>query len=280
MMRIGSLNRRQVLRGLAACGAVVCSPGVAAVVDSKSGDDDYLDLFDGRTLSGWHTNRQRSVHGTGGRWSVEDGVLVGEQDPPGSGNGGVLVTDRKFADFELLIEMKPDWGPDSGVFLRCAEDGSALQMYVDYHENGNVGHLAGEGRVRCPMKPFKIHGHFDDDQELINLTTSPDERAPDWGTEIYESSCDPQDWLAAWRVGEWNTARIRCVGADSKLTTWINGLQVCQFDAAKTGHKLFDREQVRRELGREGAIGLQVHGGKAWPAGAKCRWRNIRIKPL
>ena len=45
---------------------------------------------------------------------VPDAAIVGEQDPPASGNGGILLTDRKFGDFELLLEMNPDWGIDSG----------------------------------------------------------------------------------------------------------------------------------------------------------------------
>ena len=69
-------------------------------------------LFDGKSLKGWHKPPKRIAHGTGGHWIVENGILVGEQDPPGSGNGGLLLTDQKFGDFELQIEMRPDWRPD------------------------------------------------------------------------------------------------------------------------------------------------------------------------
>jgi len=51
----------------------------------------------------------RIFHGAGGRWQVEDGVLTGEQYPPGSGNGGILMTDQKYGDFELTIDLKPDY---------------------------------------------------------------------------------------------------------------------------------------------------------------------------
>src|SRR6476661_8661144 len=90
--------------------------------------DGWTELFDGKSLKGWHKNPERIGHGTGGNWQVEDGAIAGEQDPPGSGNGGVLLTDRKFGDFELLIDLKPDWGICSGLFVRANDRGQGLQM--------------------------------------------------------------------------------------------------------------------------------------------------------
>ncbi|MHC4995557.1 MAG: 3-keto-disaccharide hydrolase [Planctomycetota bacterium] len=273
-------TRRTALQTIAA--TTVLSP-LARTEGATDVEPGYTPLFDGRSLDGWHTNAVKSAHGTGGRWGVEGGALVGEQEPPGSGNGGVLLTDRRFADFDLRLELKPDWGPDTGVFFRCAEDGSSLQMYVDYHENGNVGHLAGEGRARCPMKPFKLHAQLDDNGRPRGFTTSDDDRLPGWAdsvADIYENSCQPKDFLNAWRFNEWNTARILCVGEDPRITTWVNGVKICEFDSATTQHKLFDKDKIRRVLGRSGHIGLQVHGGKGWPKGARCRWRNIRIKEV
>ena len=76
-------------------------------------------LFDGNTLTGWHTNPTPIEHGTGGHWQVDRGTLTGEQDPPGSGYGGILLTDSLFADFEVQVDIKPDWGVDTGLLLRC-----------------------------------------------------------------------------------------------------------------------------------------------------------------
>jgi hypothetical protein len=36
---------------------------------------------------------------------------------------------------------------------------------------------------------------------------------------------------------------------------------------------------VLKQLGPEGSIAVQVHGGKSWPTGAKCRWKNVKIRP-
>src|SRR5437660_1354991 len=103
------------------------TPAAAADKDK----DGFRSLFDGTTLDGWHKNPERIGHGTGGDWSVEEGAIMGQQDPPGSGNGGILLTDDVFGDFELLIDLKPDWGVCSGLFLRSTERGQCLQMMVD-----------------------------------------------------------------------------------------------------------------------------------------------------
>jgi hypothetical protein len=68
----------------------------------------YDAVFDGQTLKGWHVSAQTghsraSQHQTGGRWVVEEGAIVGSQDIPG--NGGILITDELFGDFEVVLKM-------------------------------------------------------------------------------------------------------------------------------------------------------------------------------
>jgi hypothetical protein len=246
--------------------------------DPPADADGWIALFNGKDLSGWHTNPEKIVHGTGGRWSVEPGgVLAGEQDPPGSGNGGILLTDRKFGDFELELEMKPNWGSDSGVFLRANDRGQSIQMTVDYYNGGNIGHFYGEETGAWVPRAFSIQGDIEDGR-LVGLKTV-DRRPP---AEVgLTDSCTPQEWLDAWKIGDWNKLRIRAEGgANPTITTYINGVKVGVFDAATSNAQKYDREAVARLLGDKGSIALQVHGGGSYPTGAKCRWRNIRIRQL
>jgi len=268
------MQRRQFLFAMGA--------GMAALSSSAATDESFKPLFDGKTLAGWHKPPEKMRHGTGGRWLVEDGgVLAGEQDPPGSGNGGIFLSDEKFGDFELELEMNPDWRPDTGVFFRCTDAGDGFQMYVDYHDGGNVGHLRGEMPGAFAMKPFQILAHLDGQGRPKAFSTGPDARAKKWPPDVYEYTCMPEEWLKAWRVGDWNQGRIRCVGKYPQITTWINNLKVCHFNGGTCPLPEYDKEKVFGLLGREGSIGLQIHQGtKNWPAGAKCRWRNIRIKRL
>ena len=270
------LNRRQFMGNTAMAVAGITLPnlwGPGAAAKDKNG---FRSLFDGKTLKGWHKNPQRIGHGTGGRWFVEKGAITGEQDPPGSGNGGILLTDEKFGDFELLIDMNHDWGPCSGLFLRGNDRGQCFQMMVDYHDNGNVGHIYGEGTGGFNSRAFDINGEVKDGK-LVKITGANVRKAEEHKCKF---TCTPEQWVKAWKVNDWNTARVRCVGKYPRITTWLNGQKVCDFDGSTFEHDRYDREKVAKTLGVEGAIAVQVHGGKSWPKGAKVRWRNVRIKEL
>ncbi len=267
------ITRRTFLKSSALAGLALATPAIAA--------GDYRTLFDGQSLKGWHKPAKKISHGTGGDWTVKDGVLVGQQDPPDSGNGGMLLSDEKFGDFELELEMHPDYGPDTGVFFRCTEQGYGFQYYVDYHEGGNVGHLRGEMDKSFAMKPFQILAQTGIDGVPKSFTTKPDPRALKWPKGVYEQSCTGDEWIRAWKLNDWNKGRIRCTGKYPQITTWLNDLQVCKWNGETCPLPDYDKEHVFETLGGEGSIGLQIHGGKnMWPAGKICRWRNIRIKRL
>ncbi len=254
--------------------------GVAAAVHAQTEtapDAGFEPIFDGKTLKGWHKNPEKIGHGTGGRWYVENGAIVGEQDPPGSGNGGILLTDETFGDFELTIDMKPDWGVCSGLFLRSTEMGQCFQMMVDYHDNGNIGHIYGEGSGAFNNRPFDIDGVYDDGKKLTGFTTKPHKNAP---ADQQGHTITGDAWIKAWKLGEWNTAKVRVVGANPKITTWLNGVKVSEIDMNSFKHEKYDKKKVSQLLGIEGRIAVQVHGGTGWPKGAKCRWKNIKVKRL
>jgi hypothetical protein len=251
---------------------VASGAALAACAGRSAGADEFRSLFDGKTLGGWHKNPKPIGHGTGGRWQVEDGAIAGEQDPPGSGNGGILLTDETFADFELLIDMKPDWGCCSGLFVRSTDAGQCIQMTVDYHDAGNVGHLYGEGSGGWTVRPFTIDGRLEGGK-LAALTSRP---WPQFKKEDVVSTCTAAEFIKVWKIGDWNTARVRCVGKLPRVTTWINDLKVCDFDGAAYANAQYDPKNIPER----GSIAVQVHGGGGWPNGARVRWKNVKIKTL
>ena len=167
----GTTRRRFLKAGLTTCAATTAQPLLSHLYAAPA-KEGWTELFDGKTLKGWHKNPKKIGHGTGGRWAVEEGTITGEQDPPGSGNGGILLTDKKFADFELLIDMKPDWGVCSGLFIRGNDLGQCIQMMVDYHDAGNVGQLYGEGTRGFNTRTFDINGKYDDKKQLVGISTA------------------------------------------------------------------------------------------------------------
>jgi hypothetical protein len=173
-------------------------------------------LFDGTTLAGWHvstasSHSKASGQASGGDWRVIDGAIVGRQDPPG--NGGLLVTDRDFGDFEIVLETAVDWDTDSGLFLRSIESGVAYQVMIDVYPGGTVGGVWGEG-----------------------FPTTLDMRSFAFG----ESSAG-----TPWRAG-WNELRARIVGNPPRIATWLNGEPVVDFhDGAR---RLADRGAIALQV--------------------------------
>lgn len=266
-------TRRNFLTNTAGAAAFAALPSAFA---QKNGAEEkgFTSLFDGKTLKGWHKNPQRVGHGTGGTWKAEEGTITGEQDPPGSGNGGILLTDKKFGDFELRLDIKPDWGVCSGLFLRSNDKGQCLQMMVDYHDAGNIGHIYGEGTRGFNTRAFDIDGEMQDGK-LVGLKHRDAAKKP----PLTYSISGPK-YCQIYKVNDWNAVRVRCVGEHPRITTWINGEKICDFDGASYAGPGYNKENIAKTLGREGRIAVQVHGGGSWPKGSKCRWKNIRIKSL
>ena len=234
----------------------VAAVAVGAFTTQAADHDGFMSLFDGKTLRGWHVSARTghsaaSQHKTGGRWVVENGAIVGSQDIPG--NGGIIVTDELFGDFEVVLEMNNDFGPDSGLFLRSSETGKAWQAMIDYHSGGNLMGVYGEG---LGGKPSVRNFSF-----LDKVTEIKTNAAPVPCPVLVES------WPHFWRHGQWNELRARIVHNPPTITTWINGVKFMEWTEKEIRHP---------ELG---GIALQVHGGGD-STDQFVRYRNIRVKRL
>jgi hypothetical protein len=252
---------------------------VPLVLSLAAGDDKprleagFRSLFNGNDLKGWHKNPEKIGHGTGGIWIAESGAITGEQDPPGGGNGGILLTDETFGDFEVLFETNPDWGPCSGFFMRSTDKGQCYQMMIDYHDIGNVGEIYREGLDGAGNRTFQIDGVFADaDKKVLKDIVATKFKPRNEGEKIGEPQINLADWSRIWKHGQWNVVRCKCVGNPPTITTWINGTKITEY----TSDKKF--ENVLKDRGH---LAFQVHGGTgAWPKGAKVRFRNVQVKEL
>src|SRR5580698_10521184 len=114
----------------------------------KFDETGFVSIFDGKTLDGWKVSAKTghsraSKNMSGGKWAAKDGVMLGSQDVPG--NGGIIITEKEYGDFEIALEMNNDFGPDSGLFLRSTDTGKCYQAMIDYHAKGNLMGIYGEG---------------------------------------------------------------------------------------------------------------------------------------
>ncbi|HCN27793.1 MAG TPA: DUF1080 domain-containing protein [Verrucomicrobiales bacterium] len=200
-------------------------------------------LFNGKDLTGWHGLNPHSVVKLEGEkkaaalqkmrdefaahWRVENGELVND------GTGPYASTDEELGDIELLIEYKTVPKADSGIYLRGTPQ---VQIW-------------DKNQVFDPAKPAR-RPHLGSGGLFNNTPDTPGR--------------DPLV-LADREFGEWNSFRIRQIGA--RTWVWLNDKLVV--DGAVM-ENFWDRE---KPLPAKGPLMLQTHGGEI-------RWRNIFVREI
>lgn len=143
----------------------------------------FVPLFDGKTLSGWKPHAGMPPLHLAGKWWVEDGALLGTQEP--AGQGGLLWHEGPFTDFVLRLQVQLSYPMDSGVFLRVGPNGRSHQMTLDYRPGSDVGAI---------FIPFIGHSYVVRNHEGAKLV----------------------------RNEEWNDLEIRMEGEPARIRVWLN----------------------------------------------------------
>ncbi|ODS58719.1 MAG: hypothetical protein ABS36_04110 [Acidobacteria bacterium SCN 69-37] len=202
----------------------------------------FTPIFNGKDLTGWHVSKTNH-HGTTPDYHVLHGVIVGTQQP--WNEGGILLTDKRYRNFEVYVDVKPDWGNDSGLFLRSNEAGEAYQVTMDYLPGGSIGGIYGEGLTGVSGK------------NVEGLTP----------------------WHQAWRREEWNQVRARITGDVPRIQVWINDQLVRDFtDSANHAAGGATDGMIAIQVHRNGLTPGQEY--QRWVPGGFWRWRAIAVKEL
>lgn len=278
-------------------------------------DGDFRSLFNGETLAGWRViprlygsawpggpSGYHGKHPEGApelasqypaEWAVEDGVIVGRQNSHVEDYGGYLLSEETFGDFELVLEMKPDWPADTGVMLRRRPNSyHGFQVLVDFREEGSVGGFYGNGLASFHAMPFALDVSRDANGDPDGLLEFGPAQHPymagftEHKRSLLRHAADFESFRRVWKWNDWNELRVLCVGPLPVITTWINGLKIAEIDTATIDWPHYEPEGVLRKLGDRGHLALEVHDrdpkmeGKQWGPGAECRWKNIRIRDI
>lgn len=211
---------------------------------NQEGEDSqgFIPIFNGKDLGGWHMSRT-SHQGTTGNFSVEDGVITLKQNP--YGQGGVLLSDKKYGNFELFVEVKIDSFCNGGIFLRSTESGQAYQ--VELAVPGANGDLFGERlEISQPGKATAMQ--------------------------------------KVWKPDDWNAFRIRMTGSIPRITLWVNDVQMWDVQQPKNDFTAGATEGMIGFQSHWSSQYLPTPGGfnmpGAWRPGAAHRFRKIRVKEL
>lgn len=204
----------------------------------------FTPIFNGKDLTGWHISKT-SHHGTTGNFFVKDGDLVMMQYP--YGQGGIILTDKKYKDFELYLEYKGDPGTNGGIFFRSSESGSAYQLELSGDGEPGTGNLMGE---------------------MLSTTVGAKAEA----------------LSKVWNKGGWNSIRLRVVGEKPHATLWVNGVKMWDVKAERNDLIADATEgMIALQLHWSSTL-LPVPGGRccdySWRPDGSHAYRNIAIKEL
>lgn len=204
-------------------------------------------LFDGKTTKGWHKFGSNKV---GSAWKAENGTLhltPAEKENFQIKDGGDIVTDEEFENFDLKLEWKIDTCGNSGVIFYIHED---------------------------PVK-YKYCWETGPEMQVLDNKCHPDSKI------IKHRAGDLYDLISSSKETvkpalEWNQVEIKSL--NGKLDLWLNGVIVVSTTLWDDNWKKMvagSKFKGMPDFGtyKKGRIGLQDHGNNVW-------FRNIRIKKL
>ena len=147
------MNRFLIGFGLLFCTLAFAACPIASADDKKDDDKDWVQLFNGKDLTGWKTHPKDKA-----KWEVKDGVLVG------SGPAGHLFSDRDdYENFAYRVEAKINDHGNSGQYFRTQYGPSFPKGY--------------EAQINCthrdPVKTGSLYGFKD--ATVTEMLVKPDE---------------------------------------------------------------------------------------------------------
>ncbi len=215
-------------------------------LSNKEKNNGWQLLFDGQTTQGWHTYGKQGISKA---WKAENGTLhldslVKKTSP---NEGGDIVTNEEFDNFDLKIEWKISPKGNSGIIFFVKED--AVKYQQPYFTGPEMQVLDNTGHADAQIYKHKAG-------DLYDLIPSTKE--------------------AQKPVGEWNHVEI--ISNNGKLDFYLNGehtISTTMWDDNWRKMIAASKFKAWPDFGtfKKGRIDLQDHGDDVW-------YRNIKIKKL
>jgi hypothetical protein len=218
---------------------------VSAVKDTTAATG-FMPLFDGKTTNGWHTYGKTTI---GKAWKMEDGVLhldASKKAEWQSADGGDIVTNDEYKNFDLKVEWKISKAGNSGIMFYVKEDPKYEYAW----------HTGPETQIADNKE--------NEDGKLIK------HRAGD----LYDLISISKEVIKP--AGEWNKTEV--IANNGKLEIIVNDEHVLSTNLWDDNWKKLVAGSKFKEWPdfgtfKKGRIALQDHGADVW-------FKNVEIKKL
>lgn len=218
----------------------------------KEKADGWTLLYDGASTDGWRGYNRTTFPGA---WTIEeDGSLKcngSGRGEAGASDGGDIIFDKKFSNFELKMEWKISEGGNSGIFYLGQESPDLETIWRTAPE------MQVLDNERHPDAKLGVDGNRQAGSLYDLIPAKPQNAKP---------------------AGEWNSVEIICY--KGTVVHKMNGETVLEYHlwtpewnelVAKSKFPELNADWAN--VASEGYIGLQDHGDDVW-------FRNIKIKEL
>ena len=142
-------------------------------------------LFDGRTLSRWHSIKQSP---DAGAWRGRKGVITWDK------GGSWLATDDTYYDFVLRLEYRTGLESNSGIFLRAGRTGNPAFSGMELQILSDAGKPAGvhsTGSLYGAVAPARSMAKPDGEWNQVEVTVLKREVTAIWnGAKILAVNLD------------------------------------------------------------------------------------------
>lgn len=195
-------------------------------LSKKEKKQGWILLFDGSTLNGWRTYKNRESDG----WAAINGELVCKTD--GVKKRADLITAEMYDNFELSIDWKIAPKKNSGIIYRSTEEnGASYESGPEYQLIDDIGYPDKLSDKQLSGANYDMHA------PLVKVSKP---------------------------AGEYNTTKI--IVNNAHVEHWLNGSKVAEYELWTPEWQAIKAQSKWRDvkpygMSKAGHIALQDHGG-------------------